>query len=436
MKKLLLSMAVVAVAFTGCKKEESATAYDGLTADITVAPSVKETAKKDAVDVNRNDIPVYVETINVATLNTEGNGNGTTTDFSLVDKGGADKFLIKDVPYGNTEIEATTTSNTNTFKDFKPFEETLPTIYAIYTGKTTAHVNNKTAPVNIDMTTNNGRIIVKMEATQELLAKDLDVRVTNGTNATTLDANGKLKFAWQGTDAIGGAATTLKFEWFTKKDGTVQSTKTIDLKVVAGVSKTVNITLNQVGIAKIASTELTFNFVKITDATENIDLGGVSAVINPTLVKYANNKSVDPNTGFVSGTANNHAVSAVVPSSKIIKNTLLKDANFTFEADFTKTPYVNVYLADGTAWNAKKYNLIIYSNQDFIDAKNGKEMRVRIGSGSSATYENMVVSDLIVRNDYFEWSAGGSVNFVLRLGGSGYNGTDAFTIKDYSFSIN
>ena len=102
MKKVLFSIAVMALAFTGCTKDNSVTPYDGKTADITVAPSVQETAKKS--DVNRGSIPVYVETINVKTSNKVGNGPDTSTDFKLVASNGEDKFLIKDVPYGNTDL--------------------------------------------------------------------------------------------------------------------------------------------------------------------------------------------------------------------------------------------------------------------------------------------------------------------------------------------
>jgi len=303
MRKLVLSLAVVAATLTGCNKDESAKAHDGLTADIAVVPSVKETIKKGK-DVNRGTIPVYVKTINVKTTSVTGNGPETSDDFTLVDdNNGAGKFIIKDIPYGERNIVATTTSNNNEFREFRA--KKLPEIYAVYKGQTITHINNVTRPVNIDMTTDNGRVIVKMQATQELLDKDLNVLVkftdeNDVVKAAVLDTDGKLMFAWQGADAVGGAKTTLNFQWFTR-DGQLQSEETQDFVVVAGESKTFNVTLNQVKIENIDKTEVTFDFTEVKETEEDINLGGINSVVDLELLAGAKNVKVDPNTGIVTG---------------------------------------------------------------------------------------------------------------------------------------
>jgi len=396
MRKLVLSLAVIAAALTGCNKDESAKAYDGLTANIAVAPSVNETAKKSG-DVNRGTIPVYVKTITVKTTSTTGNGHETSDDFTLVDdNSGEGRFIIKDVPFGERLVEATTTSNNNMVKEFRAFGSTLPEIFAVYEGSKTAHIDNNTGVVKIDMNTNNGRVIVSMEATQDLLDKDLNVRVSNGKVQEKLDSNGKLIFVWQGDDAVDGATTNLKFEWFTKTDGAVQFTQDVDFAVVAGESKTYNVTLNAVAIDNIAETEVAFKFVKVKDTHEDMDLGVKPAVTLDDFIfsgwpKKPNvTLTTDYSTGFVSGVSTVRSQwtknTAVWMGTKDFNGVELKSLDVQCDVTADANLFVNVYVKslDPSVSGSERINWYPQNQSwdDFIKVHGDRVIRLGANDGS------------------------------------------------------
>lgn len=148
-----------------------------------------------------------------------------------------------------------------------------------------------------------------------------------------------------------------------------------------------------------------------TPGDGNLNPGNTVINLNNLVGDDFDARSVNEN-GHVSGSTKGKAVWYF---AEINEDKPLAEYGFDFNIDFSEGYTVNIYLRNGTGFNAEKKTISVHNVTEFESAK--------------ADY-----GDWMVRSDYSEFAEGSLYqgNFILRLGFSDYTGTDLFTIKEYS----
>ena len=248
MKKLLLSVAVLATVFTSCEKEANVIGTGSLKFTPVIESSNNLDINKKS-NVDRGDIPVYVDAINLSI-------NGASEMFNLTD-GQVDgsEFIMHNVPTGQGTAVALTTTDSQELKTFTT--SSIPNVFAIYNGNKDVNIGDNSS-VAIDMTTNNGRIIVDFKRANYTDA--ITVKVTEGS--TTIVLTEDTKFIWQGTDAVDAADASFKVEWF--YGATLKATEDFTLTIKGNKSITTNVLISSEAFTK-ESVESFFNFTPVDE---------------------------------------------------------------------------------------------------------------------------------------------------------------------------
>lgn len=285
MKKIILSLLVIASVVTSCSNDETkptTSQYAKVIAKIGVGEDAFPASR---ADVNRGDIPVTINKITVDVVNTNTAFPPTQTVFNLVNSGGASQFFIENVAsgYNTFTAKATTTgapnltidlydfvSEADTDAKIKAAKEAVP--YASYGAIVGSNIILGTPQeIRFPMLTANGRLIGTME-TEALLSKsgrkvELDIEGfhADGTSVdtkVTLElTGGKSAFAvWNDKFAVHGSYVEYQVRIYNDAEGTkVEKTfnKTIVVKASTGItSKT---TISAEGLTE-SINEGTFTF--------------------------------------------------------------------------------------------------------------------------------------------------------------------------------
>jgi len=317
MKKLLLSVAVLATVFTSCEKEAEVVKTGTL--QFNAQTEIKSVGKKSG-NVERGTTPVYISSIDVKT---NMNGRKTENHFNIVEDstaGAASNFIIEDVPLGQNVISAVTnpaeditlrrmfqTSSVtppahwrlneymghlaavaidNGYEGFKNYTQGNIPPYAIYTG--TAHallVDDEVANVNIPMDTKYGRSLYSIGAENvydlahfnvTIRAKYFDadgnevynhqVRIDKGLTATI--------GMWSDELSTEGAKIVFTMEWRSDDPDnigldTVLNTETATINIHAKSDMYTKIILKRSTFV-VEETGLTFDFEPIVTGDEDI----------------------------------------------------------------------------------------------------------------------------------------------------------------------
>ena len=185
MKKVLLALLVGLGVMTSCHNDEHTHEIVFPTASIRLSVDANSNASKGTsnesksnIDVNRDDIPATVETIDV-TVSSSVAPIEINNIYTLVDDGSGDNgFVVENVALGLNDVIATTTTvangsfnvsqfSTNSFTAQEKLDDNKANIpYAIYDGQVLdVDITGNNDFVNVPMTTQNGRLntVIVME---------------------------------------------------------------------------------------------------------------------------------------------------------------------------------------------------------------------------------------------------------------------------------
>ncbi|MCK5789033.1 MAG: hypothetical protein KAH32_08535, partial [Chlamydiia bacterium] len=233
----------------------------------------------------------------------------------LVEEGGAESFVVKNIPLGQNTIKATSEANfeglhyiyaltpgsvsnysglTNDeangwmiaqLEDLSMLDyghnNTLP-IYAEYKGEAEANlVSGSQANVNIDMATENGSMLVTFGPENAYDLENYKVKVGVVTDnhdpmGTWLTADKNMaSLYWTGEHAVEGAKVVITLSWF-EKDASPYSealkVSTFDVNIDGGVSKWTKVLLGREAFVK-SETGLKFEFTPIEDKDDVVYVG-------------------------------------------------------------------------------------------------------------------------------------------------------------------
>lgn len=254
MKKLLLVL-VLALVFTSCEREKVVVIIEAQQkADVRLnVKASNNTASK--TDVNRDDIPVVVSQIDV-TVESSVTGIVLNELFKIVDDGsGEDGFVINEVPLGDNIFDAFTDTdvdgiyentksngNNNTLSEkLSLLRESTP--YAIYTGNALADIDGDNDFVEIQMNTQNGRLLTGVEMAEEI-QDDYKYVVTISTTSNpeeVLNMPSSKRFIneWSNEDSVEGASLIIQFNIYSKVNGALAFASEefqIDVKASTGIT--------------------------------------------------------------------------------------------------------------------------------------------------------------------------------------------------------
>ena len=285
MKRIILPLTLIVISLTSCSHDNENTteqAKTGVTLKIENTASNSTTGK----NVNRGTVvPVWVEKITVTSKNILSQLS-QVTDFDMVASGGEDGFKLDNVPLGNTEFSAVTTTNTvgsvllsgvtvasNTFTVQKARNP-----YTIYTSPLqTKNITTLDNTVTLPMTTNNGRIIAEFKSGANLPAGYyFTVEATTSTGYTasitvkrTTPASEIGSFYWSNAGAVAGAKVSYTFKMYNSVDqlvNTVLISKTIQANT--DLNTTYTITEKDINVVE---NDATFQFQITAVTDENVN---------------------------------------------------------------------------------------------------------------------------------------------------------------------
>lgn len=222
MKKVIFALlALCAIVFTSCSTEDTASPEQAIQkTDVTmIVASPAQTAKQVYKD---GSIPASVSGINVLTTY-----NGTpsyapfTTPFELVTNASADKnFTISNVAIGSNTFTATTTTDAAKKYVLAPSSGTASAKitelkannpYVIYSGTKTQNIFATNNVINIDMTTQHGRILSVFQLEDNSAFKNgYEATITakvdgeNSAGTTKVQKSGIVYFEWSNEKALAG----------------------------------------------------------------------------------------------------------------------------------------------------------------------------------------------------------------------------------------
>ena len=215
--KVLVGLAVVIIILlSSCVEVEvNELECERTNVELTITSKAPEASR----NVNRGDVPVWVEAIQV-TVSSDVTTEDIFQEFNLVDDGsGVDSFIVEDVPLGGNEFLATTTTSTvsrheslllNKNSDVSDAiqSEVDENPYVIYNGSTSQNIVSGGNNVEISMVTEFGRRITVIEL-EDGLESDYYFEVTTSYNGSDIDTkeakNGKKVLVyWSGDDSVAG----------------------------------------------------------------------------------------------------------------------------------------------------------------------------------------------------------------------------------------
>ena len=217
--KVLVGLAVaIMILLSSCVEVEvNELECERTNVELTITSKAPEASR----NVNRGDVPVWVEAIQV-TVSSDVTTEDIFQEFNLVDDGsGVDSFIVEDVPLGGNEFLATTTTSTvsrheslllNKNSDVTEAiqSEVDENPYVIYNGSTSQNIVSGGNNVEISMVTEFGRRITVIEL-EDGLESDYYFEVTTSYNGSDIDTkeakNGKKVLVyWSGDDSVAGEA--------------------------------------------------------------------------------------------------------------------------------------------------------------------------------------------------------------------------------------
>ena len=228
MKNLLLVL-VLSIGLSSCHHDDDhIIVIEFPTTDVVL--NVKAEARvASRTSVNRGDIPATVENIDV-TITSNVSPIEVSEIFELVDDGtGADGFVINDVALGSNDVVASTTTVANGSFEVSQFhhhttaqdkldENKAEVPFALYNGEVLNYVVTGTSDfINVDMTTNNGRIntVVVMD---ESIQDDYTYQVAYFTTANPTaqvfvptQSNKGVSIYWSDEDSVAGQNIIIGF---------------------------------------------------------------------------------------------------------------------------------------------------------------------------------------------------------------------------------
>ena len=267
MKKVLLVL-VLGLGFVACSEVEVNCEPQHPTTDLRLDVSANANKSKGVsihnktnVDVNRDNIPATVETIDV-TVSSTITPIEVNSVYTLVDDGsGENGFIVQDVALGLNNVVATTTTvangsfnvsrfNTNAFTPQQKLDANGSNVpYAIYNGEVLdVDITGNNDLVNVPMTTDNGRLntVIVME---ESIRSDYYFEVITWTSSvpptsiTPTNSSKGVSLYWSDENSIAGAQQGVTINVYTNNGTFVYGENTV-LNVVASTGTNTLLTIN------------------------------------------------------------------------------------------------------------------------------------------------------------------------------------------------
>lgn len=328
MRKLVLAIALVA-GFASCEKQ--AAIVD--TGTLQLKTTVEETTigKKGGI-VSDAGIPIYVKGVDVTVT---GPGGAVVTDNFMYSATGTDPMVVDNVALGMNTVDATSIAITNALPhtfiesnltewdawfwlpaswesdyvsandwylalglgevnaaDMSSFiagiigyerdQTTGAPIYALYTGSGSGQVTNPVGlPIDVLMTTNNGRQMVTFMVSNLDMLDLYDIEIMGDCPTSPMEDDGWLQldsntpFAvsyWSNEAAVDAANThyTINFREH-GGDGTILRTDELDIAVQSGISLWSNVVINETAFF-VDDQPLSITYVPLTEEDEVIPI--------------------------------------------------------------------------------------------------------------------------------------------------------------------
>lgn len=415
-----------------CSKEIEITKEYG---SLRVSPDIvlANNSKKDG-NVNRGTIPVYVSEIEVNTENT--NGNSTNT-FTLVDNGGEDGFLLRQLALGSTSINATTKSNSQQLHEIIAYANIADANtfinssqpYAVYENTNTAIVDIEAgieAQSTLNMQSLQGRLALIFsteESTSLVDSYDIDISITSSekTLNSTLSDNSALLYYWSNENAVESELITVSIKWKSKADANIiDREEQIEFTIYSGISlrNTIKILDNSISSSQ---SSLDFEFIAIEEIVGDDIIYDADVNTNPpqdTVIDldFLMYDDVDSRIVYADGSVGGKTTIGdftwYAHSMEGQTEKLLSETNFDFDIE-SEYQRLTIYLRKDSTTTYKT----IYTTEDFEQLK-------------------IDYADYYVRTDYSRSTIWGSenINYLLRLGEDSDTIQKAFKINKYSIN--
>jgi len=270
MKKVLLVLLVGLGVMTSCHNDEHTHEIVFPTTDLRLNVATETSGLQSrSADVNRDDIPATVETIDVTVTS-----NVTPIErndiFTLVDDGsGEDGFVVYDVALGLNNVIATTTTvadgsfnvsqfDTNNMTAQEKLNDNKSNVpYAIYNGEVlNTDVTGNNDFVTVQMTTENGRLntVIVME---ESIRDDYYYEViTSDTSITPTNSGKGVSLYWSDENSVDGEKQSITIKVFASDDTFVYESNS-EISVIASTGINTLLTINA---TKVQAETVGFNF--------------------------------------------------------------------------------------------------------------------------------------------------------------------------------
>tara|TARA_R110002050_G_scaffold13832_2_gene44205 strand:- start:6632 stop:7750 length:1119 start_codon:yes stop_codon:yes gene_type:complete len=276
MKKVLLVLLVGLGVMTSCHNDEHTHEIVFPTASIRLSVDANSNASKGTsnesksnIDVNRDDIPATVETIDV-TVSSSITPIEINNIYTLVEDGSGDNgFVVYDVALGLNNVIATTTTvadgsfnvsqfDTNNMTAQEKLDDNKANIpYAIYDGQVLdVGITGNNDFVNVPMTTQNGRLntVIVME---ESIRDDYYYEViTSDTSITPTNSSKGVSLYWSDENSVDGEMQAITIKVFASDDTFVYESNS-EISVIASTGINTLLTINA---TKVQADTVGFNF--------------------------------------------------------------------------------------------------------------------------------------------------------------------------------
>ena len=251
MKKVLVLVLGFSALLASCNTEENIYIDSCPLTDVKIkAKSVSNEGLVASRDVNRGDIPVTVEGIEISSFS-QLTSIEWSESFTLVDDdSGSDDIIMGDIPIGENDFYATTTASGNKkyslqlvaggsdiddYLDVRRDE----TPYVVYNGSVeSAYIDGEDDLVSIDMSTLNGRRISMVQLDYSIRDEYYYKVVMSTENDLPLEElveNGRKRVVsvWSDENAVDGATISFELTLYSKINDEVVNIYTVDKTIEA-----------------------------------------------------------------------------------------------------------------------------------------------------------------------------------------------------------
>lgn len=251
MKKVLVLVLGFSALLASCNTEENIYIDSCPLTDVKIkAKSVSNEGLVASRDVNRGDIPVTVEGIEISSFS-QLTSIERSESFTLVDDdSGSDDIIMGDIPIGENDFYATTTASGNKkyslqlvaggsdiddYLDVRRDE----TPYVVYNGSVeSAYIDGEDDLVSIDMSTLNGRRISMVQLDYSIRDEYYYKVVMSTENDLPLEElveNGRKRVVsvWSDENAVDGATISFELTLYSKINDEVVNIYTVDKTIEA-----------------------------------------------------------------------------------------------------------------------------------------------------------------------------------------------------------